>query len=309
MTTERDDRTRIRRGDAVRKRPVAAKPRKRAGRKTSPFARLIARIPVQADHLRSAGRYAAFGAIACLLSAGAVAAQLPQMLGQEMGEVVGKAGFQVKRVEIVGIDRMERLPVYAVALDQQSMAMPLVDLDQVRNELLRFGWIKDARVSRRLPDTLVVDIVERKPVAVWQHNQRLSLVDGEGVVLAPVDLADMPDLPLVIGPDANRQVQDIAILMAAVPSVKPLLAAASWIGGRRWDLQFHSGEVLALPEGQQQAQHALVKFARIDANARMLGKGFARFDMRIPDRLVVRKAEKQEATIDIPSPAVSKETT
>ena len=67
---------------------------------------------------------------------------------------------------------MERLPVYAVALDQDSMAMPLVDLEDTRARLLRFGWVKEARVSRRLPDTLVVDIVERQPAAIWQHNQQ-----------------------------------------------------------------------------------------------------------------------------------------
>src|SRR3546814_7790920 len=48
---------------------------------------------------------------------------------------------------------------------------------------------QDARVSRRLPDTLVVDIVERTPAAIWQHNGRLSLIDKKGVVLEPVTVA------------------------------------------------------------------------------------------------------------------------
>lgn len=306
--TRGDDRTRIRRGDAVRKRQPMPKPRRNMPRKQSLFGRLLANAPIPVEQLRAAGRYVFIGAVVCLLGAGAIAAQLPQMLGQEVGEAIGHAGFQVKRVEIVGINRMERLPVYAVALDQQSMAMPLVDLEQVRSELLQFGWVKDARISRRLPDTLVVDIVERQPTAIWQHNQQLSLVDGVGVVLAPVDLANMPDLPLIIGPDANRQVQDMEVLLQAVPSVKPLLAGATWVGGRRWDLRFHTGETLALPEGLEQAQHALVKFIRIDANARMLGKGFTWFDMRIPNRLVVRRPAEQ-ANVPPPPPEVAKETT
>src|SRR3546814_8931635 len=99
---------------------------------------------------------------------------------------------------------MQRLPVYAVALDQQSMAMPLIDLDGTRERLLRFGWVEEARVSRRLPDTLVVDIVERTPAAIWQHNQRLALIDRHGVVLQDVELDAMPDLPLVIGPEIGR---------------------------------------------------------------------------------------------------------
>src|SRR3546814_2784185 len=53
--------------------------------------------------------------------------------------------------------------------DLRSMAA--VDLEGVRADLMKYGWIQDARVSRRLPDTLVVDIVERTPAAIWQHNR------------------------------------------------------------------------------------------------------------------------------------------
>ena len=49
--------------------------------------------------------------------------------------------------------------------------MPLVDVEAIRARLLQFGWVKDARVSRRLPDTLVIDIVERQPAAIWQDKQ------------------------------------------------------------------------------------------------------------------------------------------
>src|SRR3546814_10861924 len=91
--------------------------------------------------------------------------------------------------------------------------MAAVDLEGVRADLMKYGWIQDARVSRRLPDTLVVDIVERTPAAIWQHNGRLSLIDKKGVVLEPVTVATMPDLPLVIGPHANQRSQDLDRLL------------------------------------------------------------------------------------------------
>ena len=39
------------------------------------------------------------------------------------------------------------------------------------------------------PDTLVIDIVERKPAALWQDEERLSLIDSEGVVLDRVPVS------------------------------------------------------------------------------------------------------------------------
>jgi cell division protein FtsQ len=176
---------------------------------------------------------------------------------------------------------MDRLPVYDVALDQESTAMPLVDLDDIRNKLLKFGWVQDARVSRRLPDTLVVDIVERTPAAIWQNRGKLTLIDKDGIELAPVPVEDMPDLPLLIGPDANRRTLQLSQLLEAAPGIKPVLAGATWVGGRRWNFEFQSGETLMLPEGEEQAAKALRKFELLDKTARLLGRGFVHFDMRL----------------------------
>ena len=240
------------------------------------------------ETLRRVSWWILVGMIIAVAIAVAVALGLPNKAGTAIGEAVGNAGFAVKRVEIKGLKRMERLPVYAVALDQDSMAMPLVDLEYTRERLLRFGWVKEARVSRRLPDTLVVDIVERQPAAIWQHNRRLALIDADGVVLEQVRLEAMPDLPLVIGPAANRHAAELNQLLESASNLKPMLAGATWVGGRRWDLRFQSGEVLALPEGEEASKKALIHFARMDQAAQLLGRGLVRFDMRIPGKFIVR---------------------
>ncbi len=245
-------------------------------------------VPIKAETIERAMTVATILLISGTLVTAAVYAGVPQFVGTEIGQVAGRAGFKVKRVEVKGLDRMDSLTVYAVALDQHSMAMPLVDLDKVREQLLQYGWIEDARISRRWPDTLVVDIVERKPAAVWQNNQKLSLIDGTGVVLEQVDPNAIPELPLVVGPNANRQIAQLHQLLDTVPALKPMLAGASWVGNRRWDLRFESGEVLALPEGDDIAANALKRFAQIDGTERLLGRGFVRFDMRDPSKFVVR---------------------
>jgi cell division protein FtsQ len=229
-----------------------------------------------------------------------------------MGESVGEMGFAMKRVEIKGANHIRQLDVYNIAFDQPSTAMPLVDLEATRQRLLQFGWVRDARVSRRLPDTLVVDIVERRPAAIWQHNRRLALIDVDGVVLEAVRLDAMPDLPLLIGPAANLHAAELARLTQAAPNLKPAMAGASWVGGRRWDLRFQSGEVLLLPEGEAAARKALTKFASMDQSVQLLGKGYVRIDMRDPKRMLIRLPGDPGSTVpDIvpeappPAPAAS----
>jgi cell division protein FtsQ len=223
--------------------------------------------------------------------------RLPQLAGLTLGEAIGEAGFKMQRVEIHGAERVSRLDIYNVAFDQPSMAMPLVDLAATRARLLEFGWIREARVSRRLPDTLVVDIVERRPVAIWQNGGRLSLIDAEGVVLEPVRIEAMPQLPLVIGADANRHLAGLAGLLSAAPHLRPQVAGATWVGGRRWDIRFQTGETLTLPEGEELSLRAIRRFASMDQQTQLLGRGFVRFDMRDPARMVVRVTREPGSSV------------
>jgi cell division protein FtsQ len=290
---------RIRRGGAVRarKRVPESRPRTRGTRPPSTAAQALATLPVKQETLKRAGNYLLGGLLVAGAIAGVIAMQLPQMIGVEIGEAIGRMGFAVRNVEVQGRTQMDRKAVIDIAMDQPSRAMPLVDLEATRQRLMRLGWVADARVSRRLPDTLVVDIIERRPTAIWQFQQRLSLIDQRGVVIAPVDVAAMPDLPLLIGPGANARVADLGVLMEKAPSLKPMLAGANWVGGRRWDLRFQSGETLALPEGEQASGDALADFARRDASHRLLGQGFVRFDMRVPGRIVVRVSKEPGRSI------------
>jgi cell division protein FtsQ len=278
---------------------VKRKPAKKAQRQPL-SAQLATVLPMQEDTIRRTGGWMVIALLATLVLGAAMILRLPQMAAWQLGEGVGKLGFTVERVEIQGIDQMERLPVYAVALDQPSMAMPNVDIAAIRARVEAFQWVQSARVTRRLPDTLVVSITERTPTAIWQHDQKLYLVDSEGEVLEEVALDAMPDLPLIIGPAANHQVASFEVLMNRAPALRPMLSGATWVGNRRWDLRFQSGETLALPEGEEDAGRALLNFARMDSQNGLLGEGFRRFDMRVPDRFVVRVAREAERA---PAPA------
>jgi cell division protein FtsQ len=235
-----------------------------------------------------------------------VALDIPAKAERAAAAAVGHAGFRVSGYQIVGINHMDRSEVDEVVNDELRRAadaagsdkapQALVDAAAIRRRLLRFGWVKDARVLRRLPDTLVIDIVERTPAALWQSQGQLALIDAEGVVLDRVPIDKMPDLPLLIGPGANAQEQELASLMSEVPTLRPQLASATWVGGRRWDLNFQSGETVALPEGDADARAALAKFAKADKATGLLGRGIVRFDLRVPGKMIVRLPHAPEPT-------------
>lgn len=252
------------------------------------FDEFIAWLPLNEVQLHRVMMVAIMGMAAVLLAVVASAAGVPAMARQQFAAIASSSGFEVRRVEVRGVRRLNELKVYERALAQRNQAMPLVDVDALRSDLMELSWVADARVSRQLPDTLVIDIVERKPHAVLRLPNKLVLIDATGHQLEPISPARARGKLVLSGPAAGKQVAVLSALLEAAPALKPQLREAEWIGARRWNLTFKSGQVLALPEGHRPAADALVAFARLDGTNRLIGGSVAAFDMRSPGRVYMR---------------------
>jgi cell division protein FtsQ len=225
-------------------------------------------------------------------------AGVPALAQAQVAAIAADAGFEVRHVRVTGTSRMDEQQVYARALATRNQAMPDVDVAKLRAELQALPWVKDARVSIQLPHTLAIDIVERTPHAVLEKADRLVLIDATGVELEPVSADKAKGMLRLAGPGAGKQAKGLEALLAAAPALAPKVEAAEWVGNRRWNLTFATGQLLALPEGEIEAATALVKFARLDGQNRLLGGKVLAFDMRTPPRLYLRLPE------DAPKPKV-----
>jgi len=227
----------------------------------------------------------------------ATMAGMPMMAQQQVARIAADAGFEVRRVDVRGVDNINELTIYEKVLAERNRAMPLVDVEALRRDMLGLPWVKEARVSRQLPETLVIDIVERKPHAVLRKPDRLVLIDESGHELETISAQRARGRLTLSGSGAGRQVEALAQLLDAAPALKPQVREAKWVGNRRWNLTFRTGQVLALPEGKQQSAKALVSFARLDGTNRLLGGMVAAFDMRAPDRIYFRVPGRSTAAV------------
>src|SRR5262249_13961507 len=91
-----------------------------------------------------------------------------------------------------------------------------VDLSTLKNNLQNTPWIAQADVQRIWPDSLVINIVEYKPVAIWNDSNLLS---SEGIVFTPASLSSIKDLPHFSAPSGQQLVllnayKQIAFMLA-----------------------------------------------------------------------------------------------
>jgi len=141
-----------------------------------------------------------------------------------------------------------------------------------------------------LPDTILISIVEREPLALWQLDSKLYLIDAEGEVILKDGLENYADLLIVVGDGAETEASALIALIGTEPALMQQVRAATWIGERRWNVHLKDGIVVRLPEDD--AQSAWTRLAEYHENHRVLDKNVTVLDLRIPDRLIVKTGPK-----------------
>ncbi len=198
----------------------------------------------------------------------------------------GEAGLRVDEVLIEGRTRSTPEAILAALDVARGTPILAIDPDAARAKLEALPWIASAAIERRLPNVLYLRVVEREPMALWQLDGQIRLIDHGGAVIPDVDPRRFADLPLVVGPDAPRHARALIRLLAREPELESLVVAAVRIGGRRWNLRLDSGVDVRLPEGE--IDKAWTQFARIQREHDLLGRDVSVIDLRLPDRLIVR---------------------
>ncbi len=113
--------------------------------------------------------------------------------------------FEVERIRFSGLHRVSYDEALAAAGIRVGDFMGTLDAGRAEHSLEALAWIAEARVTRRWPATVDVDVVERSGAAIaLAAPGSWVLVDREGRVLtAPLEAP--PDLPRLSGIAAAPQ--------------------------------------------------------------------------------------------------------
>ncbi len=199
--------------------------------------------------------------------------------------LTAKSGFNIQAVYLEGRSRTGLDEINKALALTKGQSIFAADLDAMRINLEKIDSVKTAAVERALPHTLYVRIVEREPVALWQNNGKLALVDDNGVVMTGIDAAPYAHLPLIIGDGAPGHVAELIGLLAAEPELAKHFAAAMYMGGRRWNIRFENGSEVKLPETNPLS--AWKALADLQKKQQLLDRAVRVVDLRLPDRLFI----------------------
>jgi cell division protein FtsQ len=159
-------------------------------------------------------------------------------------------------------------------------------VEQAARRIETLSWVDHATVERRLPGTIVVQLKERRPFAIWQNQGKFVLIDRTGQVVANENVSDFRQFPLLVGPGAPDGAAALIDALNDHPGIAARVVAAVRVAQRRWNLQMKSGIEVLLPEGHEAA--ALNRLSALEDQHKLLDRPLARIDLRLPTMLVLR---------------------
>jgi cell division protein FtsQ len=214
-----------------------------------------------------------------------VAARALQATVDGAYSLTADAGFALRDVYLEGRSRTPMAEINAALAVKTGEPILQFSLEDARKRLEAIESVKLAAVERELPGTLFVRIVEREPVALWQHQGKMALVDDNGMVMHDIEMAPYARLPLIVGADAPANVGELMAILAAQPALAKQFAAAVRVGERRWNIRLESGVEIKLPE--KDALAAWNKLADLQARQQLLDRNIKVIDLRLPERLFI----------------------
>jgi len=166
--------------------------------------------------------------------------------------------FAMRTIDVVTpVSHVTETQVRLVAERHVRGTFFTVDLDRVRDALEKLPWVREARVARHWPDTLVVSLTEHEPLARWNED---ALVNPHGEVFAA---ASNRELPRFSGPEDSSVEVTLAwqryqaILGPLGRSVRELQLSSR--GG--WQMRLDNGTQIVL--GRDEPDARLARFTAI----------------------------------------------
>ena len=220
------------------------------------------------------------------LSRSAVGQSMLQRAADKMVLESGLLGLTVSDIRVEGRETTDRETILTALAVGPSTPILAVSPTRAKDRLEALPWVRTAVIERLLPGTICVRLVERKPLALWQHGSKIELIDYAGDVIPVVRLDRFAKLPMVVGEGAARHAAELLKILASEPELAARVTAAIRVGDRRWNLRIENAIDVLLPADE--AANAWSQLARLERSSAILKRDLQTIDLRLPDRLVLR---------------------
>ena len=202
-------------------------------------------------------------------------------------------GFILNNVDIKGRINTPKQEILNIVSPSYNKSIFSVNINQIKEKISTIGWVDSVSVERRFPNTLFITIKEKKPVAIWQLNGALHIIDKNGDKLSSNQLNKFSHLKILVGKEANKQVLDFFRTIAHDVALAKIVTAGVWVSQRRWNIVLLNQIEVKLPA--KKVSEAWIKLAKYVKEKNLLTRNIKSIDLRIPDKIFLHMNKKKKS--------------
>jgi cell division protein FtsQ len=161
-----------------------------------------------------------------------------------------------------------------------------IDLWSIKESLENLPWVEHASVERQYPSTLSVSIIEIVPIALWQDQNKIYLIDQDGEVIQAKNIKDFSDLIILVGKDAPSHISALFEMISSTPEIADKVSSAIRVSKRRWNIRLDNGIEIMLPE--EEATKSWQYIAKQHKDNNILASDIKSVDLRIENKMFVK---------------------
>ena len=124
-----------------------------------------------------------------------------------------------------------------------------IDPWQIRNNAAKCKMVKSIEIDVPFNGNVVIKIEERVPKVIWLTDDKLHLLDKDGLVISDeVSSKQKEDMVVLVGLDAPQNFTEVFDSISTHQYIKKNLASMHFVSNRRWNLFMQNRQIIKLPE-------------------------------------------------------------
>ncbi|MBL0319967.1 MAG: FtsQ-type POTRA domain-containing protein [Alphaproteobacteria bacterium] len=219
-------------------------------------------------------------------------ASFARYMGHQQSIVSQAMGLTLQHIYVDGLHHIKPQTIHKIINTPKGSPLLSLSLKDIQSEIEHFYWVDHATIERQFPHTLHVHITERTPMAVWQHQQKLILVDKKGDIIPEPNIDAYADLLMLVGEDAPKHASELFSLLSIDPTFSAMVHSAIWVSNRRWNIRLTNGIEVKLPEAN--VEESWRRLIDIYYHQKLDKHPVTSVDLRIPGKLYIRIRPKTQ---------------
>ena len=196
-------------------------------------------------------------------------------------------GFYLQNIYISGNNNLQREDILSIINDKEYKTIFDINLFKIRNNLLLNEWIETVKIERTLPSSIKIQIIEKKPVAIWQTKLGNKLITKDGSIISNANVTAFKNsLPIIIGKGANKDAFLILQILKKNPDLYNNVWSISYINKRRWNVHLNQGLIVLLP--RIKIYDAWTKIGFLQKKYKILDIGLTEIDIRNKNQIFAK---------------------